>query len=106
MAYRAEANGQELTFEVRNGERLDVETGSSWVFQGEATSGPMDGQQLEKIPNAHVSFWFAWAKFQPDTEVWMPPPPSSSVLRGREALSWDEAWANAAGRDLEPTSRP
>ena len=106
VAYRAEANGQDLTFDVRDGERIDLETGSSWVFQGEAVSGPLDGQRLEKIADAHVSFWFAWAKFQPDTEVWSPPEPPASVLDRREPLSWSEAWEHAAHRDLEPTSRP
>jgi hypothetical protein len=106
VAYRAEANGQSLTFEVRDGERIDLETGSSWVFQGEAVSGPLDGQRLEKIADAHVSFWFAWAKFQPDTEIWSPPETVSSVLGRRGALSWSEAWENAAHQDLEPTTRP
>ena len=106
VAYRAEANGQSLTFEVRDGERIDLETGSSWVFQGEAVSGPMDGQQLERVPEALVSFWFAWARFQPDTEVWSQPPAPSSLLRRGEPLSWADAWEKAMHQDLKPTSRP
>ncbi len=61
-----------LTFEWRDGEYRDAETGSSWDFAGRATRGPLEGEHL--VPIAHGNhFWFAWAAFRPDTEVWRAP---------------------------------
>lgn len=73
--YHARANGRSLTFEVVEGRRQDVETGSVWNFSGEAVAGPLDGERLEPHPEAYHAFWFAWAAFQPDTELWEPPVP-------------------------------
>lgn len=73
--YHARANGRFLTFEVVEGRRQDVETGSVWNFGGEAVAGPLDGERLEPHPEAYHAFWFAWAAFQPDTELWEPPVP-------------------------------
>ncbi|WP_419162539.1 DUF3179 domain-containing (seleno)protein [Candidatus Palauibacter sp.] len=71
--YRARASGRTLTFEVVNGRRQDVETGSVWNFAGEAVAGPLDGEKLQPHPEAYHAFWFAWAAFQPDTDVWVAP---------------------------------
>ena len=79
MAYRAIANGQPLTFEVVDGQRRDVETGSTWNFDGVAVDGPLQGAALSPIGDAYTAFWFAWAEFQPDTDVWLPPAPASIV---------------------------
>lgn len=73
--YHARANGRALTFEVADGRRQDVETGSVWNFGGEAVAGPLEGEQLEAHAEAYHAFWFAWAAFQPDTEVWVAPIP-------------------------------
>ncbi len=73
MAFRSEINGLRLTFDVVDGQRVDRETGSAWDFQGGAFAGPMAGAQLERITDAYTSFWFAWAHFQPDTELFAPP---------------------------------
>jgi len=48
--YRARANGRPLTFEVVDGRRQDVETGSVWNFAGEAVEGPLEGEKLEAHP--------------------------------------------------------
>ena len=37
---------------------------------GEALSGPLEGTRLAPIEEAYAAFWFAWATFQPDTELW------------------------------------
>lgn len=50
---------------------LDAETGSTWSVTGHATAGPNAGSQLEPVVHGD-HFWFAWAAFQPDTEVWSP----------------------------------
>lgn len=70
MAYRPVLEGEELDFTVQEGEIVDVGTGSTWTVDGRAISGPMSGKRLEAVPNAYTAFWFAWAGFQPDTEIW------------------------------------
>ncbi len=99
IAYRAEVDGQPLTFEVREEGRFDIQTGSSWLFDGTAVSGPLDGRQLERIPEAHVTFWFAWAAFHPDTELWEVAPGGAPVARAPR-VAGDEGpadihWADA-----------
>lgn len=79
LVYRATVGGQSLTFEVVDGTRRDVETGSTWDFSGFAVSGPMAGTQLAPHPDAYHAFWFAWADVQPDTEIWAPAISPSSV---------------------------
>ena len=99
VAYRSTVNGQALTFRVENGERVDEQTGSTWIFDGEAVAGPLDRQRLEPVPEAHVSFWFAWAKFQPATEV-RSPPAGASV--GVPLAPLTAALRAAALEDVEP----
>lgn len=70
MAYRSVLDGQPLTFEVREGEIVDVETESTWRVDGVAASGPRAGTRLEPVADAYVAFWFAWATFQPETRLW------------------------------------
>ena len=47
---------------------LDQQTRSTWNIFGKAVDGPLVGTQLEPLVFAN-HFWFAWAAFQPDTEV-------------------------------------
>ena len=63
-------DGMELTFDDSGGIIVDEETGSQWTVDGEAIEGPLTGQRLEPVAEAYVSFWFAWAAFEPDTRVW------------------------------------
>ena len=69
VAYTPAANGQSLTFEVRDGKFFDVETGSEWTLEGLAVAGPHEGAMLEPVADAYMAFWFAWATFQPNTDV-------------------------------------
>ena len=62
------AADQVLTFELRNGEIVDVETGSVWNVLGHATAGPMAGERLEQVVSAN-HFWFAWSIFRPETAI-------------------------------------
>ena len=71
VAFRNAFEGQALTFEVEEGRYLDVETGSEWSVEGHAISGSLQGQRLVQVPEAYVSFWFAWAAFVPDTDLWL-----------------------------------
>jgi len=70
MAYKPEANDQLLNFEVVDDEIVDIETGSTWTIDGVAISGPLSGTRLEPIENSYIAFWFAWAAFHPETNIW------------------------------------
>ena len=41
-------------------------------LDGEALTGPNVGLRLEMIPEAYVSFWFAFSTFYPDLVLWAP----------------------------------
>ena len=70
-AYLPDANGQQLTFVEQSGQIVDNETGSVWTVDGRASEGDLAGARLIPITDAYVAFWFAWAAFQPDTEIWV-----------------------------------
>ncbi len=73
MAYRPRTAGQELTFEARHEGFFDTQTGSRWRLDGLAAEGPLAGEHLEPVAEAYVSFWFAWAAFQPSARLWESP---------------------------------
>lgn len=62
-------DGTELTFSNTDDVIVDDQTGSTWNVFGRATSGELEGTQLNKRI-AHPHFWFAWAAFRPDTVIW------------------------------------
>ena len=70
MAFEPRLDGQPMTFEVREGRIVDVGTESTWRLDGLAIDGPLAGTRLEPIAEAFVSFWFAWAAFYPETQIW------------------------------------
>jgi hypothetical protein len=72
MAFTPVSTTQDLTFEVRNGGFVDVETGTQWSIDGKGLSGPLAGQQLRTIVEGYVSFWFAFSQFFPDPVLWLP----------------------------------
>ena len=78
-AYVAEAGGQRLRFELVDGQRRDIETGSVWNFSGQAVVGPLLGAELAPITDTITAYWFAWAAFQPDTDIWSPPLAASLI---------------------------
>ncbi len=59
------------TLEVNGNTLVDRETSSIWTVEGDAIEGPRQGEKLIGIPRAFVAFWFAWAEFHPDTEIWI-----------------------------------
>jgi hypothetical protein len=63
------ANGQPLTFSYDAGVITDNETGSTWNIFGQAISGELAGAQLETLLT-RTDFWFAWAAFNPETELY------------------------------------
>ena len=75
LVYDRRVNGQTLTFGVDTDTSgvlttlVDEETGSRWMaFTGLAVEGELKGQRLERIPS-HLSFWFAWTDWNPETEL-------------------------------------
>ena len=47
----------------------DRETGSRWNLKGRAVDGELKGLRLRQLP-AHNAYWFAWATFWQDTEIY------------------------------------
>jgi len=70
MAFFTNPGAQDLSFETSQGKIVDLETGSTWTIEGLAVGGPLAGTHLEPIAEAHVAFWFAWATFHPETQIW------------------------------------
>lgn len=66
--FRREVDGRSLTFELTEDGISDVETGTSWNLLGKAIEGELKGRELQPVIHQN-HFWFAWAVFQPDTEI-------------------------------------
>ena len=70
LAYLRTVNGQVLTFEAGSNDVFtDQETGSTWDLLGEAIAGPLAGTQLTSVVHTN-ELWFAWAAFNPDSQVY------------------------------------
>lgn len=67
--FNATLNNQKLTFTPTDNGFADAETNSTWNILGQATDGPLAGDQLTKIIHAD-HFWFAWGAFKPDTLIY------------------------------------
>jgi len=67
-AFESDVNGQRLTFEFKDGQFIDRETKSIWNEHGQAVDGPLRGTIMNR-GRGHKAFWFAWADFHPETEV-------------------------------------
>ena len=63
-------DGEKLTFVVREGQIVDVQTVSTWNLLGKAESGPLAGRQLRPLPFLPAPFWFSWVVFRPYTQVY------------------------------------
>jgi len=69
-AFSRVVDGNALTFEAAPGGGVkDRETGSQWTAYGECTAGKLKGHKLMAI-TPEPGFWFAWAEFNPGTDVW------------------------------------
>ena len=68
--YQSTFDGEVLHFAAGDdGAFTDDATGSTWNAFGEATAGELKGSQLNWV-HAFPHFWFAWAAFHPETEVY------------------------------------
>lgn len=70
MAYVPVAEVGSLAFRVEDDRIRDVETGSTWRVDGLATAGPLRGVRLEPVAEAFISYWFAWALFYEEAQLW------------------------------------
>tara|TARA_B100000315_G_scaffold201492_1_gene193995 strand:- start:8 stop:625 length:618 start_codon:yes stop_codon:yes gene_type:complete len=60
--------GITIEFKIDNGQLIDTTTNSIWSYSGEGISGKhMNTQLIEVIAPPH--FWFAWAAFYPETDL-------------------------------------
>ena len=48
---------------------VDLETGSTWNFEGKATAGALAGRQLKKV-FVLEDYWFDWRLYHPDTRIY------------------------------------
>lgn len=68
-AYDSLVDGQVLEFTLEGQKMRDVQTSSEWNLDGLAVSGPLKGEQLNRLPFS-PGFWFEWVAFHPETEVY------------------------------------
>lgn len=76
LVYDRNVDGRELTFRLEGEPAgvqtilVDEETGSRWqAFTGRAIDGELKGKTMERVLS-HLSFWFAWTDWNPDTELY------------------------------------
>ena len=69
-AFSRTLDGRTLRFERQStGDLVDVDTRSRWNPYGECLEGALKGQRLKGV-QAVPQFWWAWAVFYPDTDVY------------------------------------
>lgn len=67
--YSRVVNGAALDFILSGTEMQDVQTGSTWNLFGEATTGLLAGNRLEKLDRG-VYFAFVWLDFYPQSTIY------------------------------------
>jgi len=72
-AFERTVDGRRLEFfqktENNTLQLIDAETGSTWNFEGKATTGPLSGRELKKV-FVLEDYWFDWRIYHPDTTVY------------------------------------
>lgn len=69
VAFSRVLDGETLVFKFEEGRIVDEATGSVWNILGQATEGPMAGQQLDPVVSVN-HFWFSWAAFNPEARIY------------------------------------
>jgi len=76
LVFDRNVDGRTLTFRLEGQPSgvqtilVDEETGSRWsAFTGRAIDGELRGKTMERVLS-HLSFWFAWTDWNPDTELY------------------------------------
>ena len=71
VAFDPVVDDQRLTFTAVDDDLfVDAETGSTWTVLGVGVDGPLAGRQLATVTHRN-EFWFAWAAFFPDAELYL-----------------------------------
>ncbi|WP_416839796.1 DUF3179 domain-containing (seleno)protein [Haloferax sp. DFSO52] len=69
VAYERRVDGSVVEFE--RGDGVLVAAGSRWdIVTGRALDGPHEGTVLIRANDRSPMFWFAWADFNPETEIY------------------------------------
>ena len=72
-AFERTVDGRRLEFfkktEDDSFQLIDLETNSTWNFEGKAITGPLAGRQLKKV-FVLEDFWFDWRLYHPDTRIY------------------------------------
>ena len=72
-AFERTVDGRRLEFfqktENNTLQLIDAETGSTWNFEGKATTGPLSGRELKKV-FVLEDYWFDWRIYHPDTTIY------------------------------------
>lgn len=63
-------SGDDVELEPSEDGFVDQVSGTLFLVDGQAVSGPLAGTRLRTIDNAYVAFWGAWAVFHEGTELW------------------------------------
>lgn len=72
LAFDRRLDGEPLEFApVGDGRFTDDRTGSTWNVLGQAVGGELAGARLDPVVHTN-EFWFAWAAFHPNGEVFGP----------------------------------
>lgn len=72
LAFDRRVNGEALAFSpADDGRFTDDRTGSTWNLLGQAVDGELAGARLRPVVHTN-EFWFAWAAFHPNAEVYAP----------------------------------
>jgi hypothetical protein len=76
LAFDRRVAGRSLTFRLEGDPAgvstvlIDEETGSKWqAFTGRAFEGELQGETMGRLLS-HLSFWFAWKDWNPETELY------------------------------------
>jgi len=69
--FKSTVNGRTLSFEYKNGEIVDQQTGSVWNITGKSIEGELKNTQLERVKYGDY-FAFAWLVFYTDTSIYSP----------------------------------
>ena len=74
-AFERSVEGRTLEFFQKKDDKnpqfqlIDAETGSTWNFEGKATSGSLAGRELKKV-FVLEDYWFDWRIYHPDTTIY------------------------------------
>ncbi len=63
-------NGKTLEFQISDDKLIDKNTNSEWNVEGVAVEGSLKGSKLTRMVH-EPGFWFSWAAFYPNTELYV-----------------------------------